>query len=46
MSYVFGDQVSDPEKGVMGAGAHSDYGMMTMLATVSADVACICNPPA
>lgn len=31
-----GDQVSDPEKGVMGTGAHSDYGMITMLATVSA----------
>lgn len=28
-------QVSDPEKGVLGTGAHSDYGLMTMLATVS-----------
>lgn len=28
-------QVSDPGKGVMGAGAHSDYGLLTLLATVS-----------
>ena len=27
-------QVSAPEKGVMGAGAHSDWGLMTLLATV------------
>lgn len=27
-------QVSDPETGVMGAGAHSDWGLMTLLATV------------
>lgn len=27
-------QVSDPDKGVLGTGAHSDYGLMTMLATV------------
>eukprot|EP00903_Cladosiphon_okamuranus_P019798 g18198.t2 len=26
-------EVSDPGKGVMGAGAHSDWGMMTLLAT-------------
>ena len=37
MSYVLG-QVSNMEKGVMGTGAHSDYGVMTMMATVSADV--------
>lgn len=28
-------QVSDPDNGVLGTGAHSDYGLMTMLATVS-----------
>lgn len=28
-------QVSDPGKGVLGAGAHSDYGLITLLATVS-----------
>lgn len=27
-------QVSDPGKGVMGTGAHSDYGLITLLATV------------
>lgn len=27
-------QVSDPDEGVLGIGAHSDYGMMTMLAAV------------
>ncbi|CAM9249777.1 unnamed protein product [Laminaria digitata] len=29
----YSSEVSDPEKGVLGTGAHSDYGMMTMLAT-------------
>ncbi|CAM9447850.1 unnamed protein product [Laminaria digitata] len=29
----YSSEVSNPEKGVYGAGAHSDYGMMTMLAT-------------
>lgn len=28
-------QVSDPEKGVLGTGAHSDFGLITILATVS-----------
>lgn len=27
------DQVSDPTKGIYGAGAHSDYGLITLLAT-------------
>lgn len=36
-------QVSDPEKGVLGTGAHTDYGMMTMLATVSTEFACKCK---
>lgn len=26
-------QVSDPSKGLFGAGAHSDYGLITLLAT-------------
>lgn len=29
-------QVSDPGAGVMGAGAHTDWGLMTLLATVRA----------
>ena len=39
-----GGQVSDPEKGVLGTGAHTDYGMMTILATVSTKLASICKP--
>ena len=30
--YVVG-QVSDPAKGIYGAGAHSDFGFLTLLAT-------------
>ncbi|KVI11565.1 Non-heme dioxygenase N-terminal domain-containing protein [Cynara cardunculus var. scolymus] len=29
----YGGQVSDPAKGLFGAGAHSDYGLITLLAT-------------
>ncbi|GJV17144.1 2-oxoglutarate-Fe(II) type oxidoreductase-like protein isoform X1 [Tanacetum coccineum] len=29
----YGGQVSDPTKGIYGAGAHSDYGLVTLLAT-------------
>ncbi|KAL8128632.1 hypothetical protein V2J09_017787 [Rumex salicifolius] len=29
----YGGQVSDPSKGIYGAGAHSDYGLITLLAT-------------
>ncbi|XP_052482697.1 2-oxoglutarate-Fe(II) type oxidoreductase hxnY isoform X3 [Gossypium raimondii] len=29
----YGGQVSDPSKGLYGAGAHSDYGLITLLAT-------------
>ncbi|CAN1177480.1 2-oxoglutarate-Fe(II) type oxidoreductase hxnY [Linum perenne] len=29
----YGGQVSDPSKGLFGAGAHSDYGLITLLAT-------------
>ncbi|RRT65164.1 hypothetical protein B296_00041255 [Ensete ventricosum] len=29
----FTDKISNPEKGVFGAGAHSDYGLITLLAT-------------
>lgn len=29
----YGTQVSDPTKGIYGAGAHSDYGLITLLAT-------------
>ena len=31
--FVFVGQVSDPTKGMYGAGAHSDYGLVTLLAT-------------
>lgn len=30
---VFLGRVSDPSKGIYGAGAHSDYGLITLLAT-------------
>ncbi|KAJ1437994.1 Oxoglutarate/iron-dependent dioxygenase [Sesbania bispinosa] len=30
---VLVDQISDPSKGLYGAGAHSDYGLITLLAT-------------
>ncbi|KAG8656957.1 hypothetical protein MANES_03G026000v8 [Manihot esculenta] len=29
----YGGQISDPSKGIFGAGAHSDYGLITLLAT-------------
>ncbi|KAJ9183904.1 hypothetical protein P3X46_007703 [Hevea brasiliensis] len=29
----YGAQISDPSKGIFGAGAHSDYGLITLLAT-------------
>ncbi|KAG8636199.1 2-oxoglutarate-Fe(II) type oxidoreductase hxnY [Manihot esculenta] len=29
----YGAQISDPTKGIFGAGAHSDYGLITLLAT-------------
>ncbi|KAJ8768664.1 hypothetical protein K2173_023568 [Erythroxylum novogranatense] len=29
----YGGQISDPSKGIYGAGAHSDYGLITLLAT-------------
>ncbi|CAN0443045.1 unnamed protein product, partial [Discosporangium mesarthrocarpum] len=29
----YSPQVSDPGKGILGTGAHSDYGMLTLLAT-------------
>lgn len=30
---ICSDQFSDPAKGIYGAGAHSDYGFITLLAT-------------
>jgi isopenicillin N synthase-like dioxygenase len=29
----FLDKISDPSKGLYGAGAHSDFGLITLLAT-------------
>lgn len=33
MFFLSSGQVSNPSKGVYGAGAHSDYGLITLLAT-------------
>ena len=34
INFIFGSgQISDPLKGIYGAGAHSDYGLITLLAT-------------
>jgi isopenicillin N synthase-like dioxygenase len=33
MLFLLSGQVSNPSKGVYGAGAHSDYGLITLLAT-------------
>jgi isopenicillin N synthase-like dioxygenase len=33
MFFLLSGQVSNPSKGVYGAGAHSDYGLITLLAT-------------
>ena len=33
MLFWLSGQVSNPSKGVYGAGAHSDYGLITLLAT-------------
>lgn len=33
MFFLSPGKVSDPAKGVYGAGAHSDYGLITLLAT-------------
>lgn len=33
MFFLSSGKVSDPAKGVYGAGAHSDYGLITLLAT-------------
>ncbi|CAM9538011.1 unnamed protein product, partial [Choristocarpus tenellus] len=34
----YSTQVSDPGKGVLGTGAHSDYGLLTLLATASQSI--------
>ncbi|CAL1374412.1 unnamed protein product [Linum trigynum] len=39
----YGGQVSDPAKGLYGAGAHSDYGFITLLATDDVYGLQICN---
>ena len=31
--YIFTDEVSKPELGIYGAGAHSDFGLLTLLVT-------------
>jgi isopenicillin N synthase-like dioxygenase len=31
--YVFTDEISKPELGIYGAGAHSDFGLLTLLVT-------------
>ena len=33
MLFLLSGKVSNPSKGVYGAGAHSDYGLITLLAT-------------
>ena len=37
---VFGGQFSDLDKGVIACGAHTDYGLLTILTTVSANHPC------
>ncbi|KAJ9548817.1 hypothetical protein OSB04_021360 [Centaurea solstitialis] len=39
----YAGQVSDPAKGLFGAGAHSDYGLLTLLATDSVSGLQICK---
>nr|GEV72607.1 2-oxoglutarate-Fe(II) type oxidoreductase-like isoform X1 [Tanacetum cinerariifolium] len=39
----YGGQVSDPAKGIYGAGAHSDYGFLTLLATDNVSGLQICK---
>ena len=38
--FVFGGQVSDLDKGVIACGAHRDFGLVTILKTVSAKHPC------
>ncbi|CAA0838624.1 2-oxoglutarate (2OG) and Fe(II)-dependent oxygenase superfamily protein [Striga hermonthica] len=37
------DRTSEPDKGIFGAGAHSDYGLITLLATEDVDGLQICK---
>ncbi|XP_076951045.1 azadirone synthase LFS-like isoform X2 [Bidens hawaiensis] len=39
----YGGQISNPAKGIYGAGAHSDYGLITLLATDSVSGLQICK---